>query len=64
VIDPVWQLLDAAYARCGVLPTLLERDFNIPPLAVLQQELAVIRDIQRRHAPQGAAPVPLCGSAA
>jgi hypothetical protein len=64
VIDPVWQLLDAAYARCSALPTLLERDFNIPPLAVLQQELAVIRDIQRRHAGQGGAPVPLCGSAA
>ncbi|ERI52589.1 hypothetical protein N878_18465, partial [Pseudomonas sp. EGD-AK9] len=28
VIDPVWALLAHAYARHGVRPTLLERDFN------------------------------------
>ncbi|MEW6169184.1 MAG: DUF692 domain-containing protein, partial [Pseudomonadota bacterium] len=39
VIDPVWQLLDRAYARFGVQPTLLERDFNIPPLADLLGEI-------------------------
>src|SRR6478735_7711487 len=32
VIDPVWRLLERAYTRFGVLPTLLERDFNFPPL--------------------------------
>lgn len=47
VIDPVWTLLDFAYACHGVRPTLLERDFNFPPLAVLLDELAVIRDRQR-----------------
>ncbi len=31
VIDPVWSLLEATYARFGVIPTLLERDFNLPP---------------------------------
>jgi uncharacterized protein (UPF0276 family) len=31
VIDPVWQLLAAAYRHVGVVPTLLERDFNFPP---------------------------------
>jgi uncharacterized protein len=31
VIDPVWDLLAAAYDRFGVFPTLLERDFNIHP---------------------------------
>ncbi|MFA5938223.1 MAG: DUF692 domain-containing protein [Sinimarinibacterium sp.] len=50
VIDPVWQLLDRAYARAGVMPTLLERDFNIPPLADLLVELEQIRSIQARHA--------------
>jgi uncharacterized protein len=50
VIDPVWQLLDAAYARFGVQPTLLERDFNIPPLDALLGEIARIDAIQMRHA--------------
>ncbi|MFP5306234.1 MAG: DUF692 domain-containing protein [Gammaproteobacteria bacterium] len=49
VIDPVWQLLDRAYARFGVQPTLLERDFNIPPLADLLGEIGQIRAIQARH---------------
>ena len=49
VIDPVWDLLDHAYAHCGVKPTLLERDFHIPPLAELVDELAHIRSIQSRH---------------
>jgi len=46
VIDPVWNLLDLAYARFGVLPTLLERDFNIPALSELVGELDHIRAIQ------------------
>ena len=49
VIDPVWELLDLAYAHCGVIPTLLERDFFIPPLAELIAELDHIRRIQSRH---------------
>ncbi len=51
VIDPVWSLLDQAYAHFGVLPTLLERDFNIPPLAVLMRELGMIHDLQAKWAP-------------
>jgi uncharacterized protein (UPF0276 family) len=51
VIDPVWQLLDRAYARFDVFPTLLERDFNIPPLAELLREVEDIRRLQARHAP-------------
>lgn len=47
VIDPVWRLLDSAYARFGVFPTLLERDFNIPPLAELLLEVETIRAHQR-----------------
>lgn len=51
VIDPVWALLERAYARFGAQPTLLERDFNIPPLPRLLEE---IEQIRRR---QAAAPV-------
>ena len=49
VCADVWELLDHAYSRVGVVPTLLERDFNIPPLAELRGELARIREIQARH---------------
>jgi hypothetical protein len=49
IIDPVWHLLDVAYQRFGVFPTLLERDFNIPPLPDLLREVDTIRSIQRRH---------------
>lgn len=51
VIDPVWALLDAAYARVGPLPTCLERDFNIPPLAELVEEVGRIAAAQARHVP-------------
>lgn len=50
VIDPVWALLDETYARFGVIPTLLERDFNIPPLATLLTEVERIRAAQQRAA--------------
>jgi len=50
VIDPVWNLLDTAYARFGVLPTLLERDFKFPPLAELIDELDHVRALQNKHA--------------
>jgi uncharacterized protein (UPF0276 family) len=46
VIDPVWQLLDKTYTHLGTPPTLLERDFNIPPLAQLLEEVEVIRRLQ------------------
>ena len=49
VADSVWQLLDAAYAHVGVRPTLLERDFNIPPLVELLGEVEQIRRIARPH---------------
>jgi len=48
VIDPVWALLDAAYARVGPLPTCLERDFNIPPLEELAAEVGRIAAAQSR----------------
>lgn len=46
VVDPVWALLQQAYAQFGVRPTLLERDFNIPPMHTLLQEVEQIRDYQ------------------
>lgn len=54
VIDPVWDLLDAAYARFGIMPTLLERDFNIPPIQELMKEVDVIRSLQSNHAKSAA----------
>ncbi|EIJ35311.1 DUF692 domain-containing protein [Thiothrix nivea] len=50
VIDPVWELLDFTYQHFGVFPTLLERDFNIPPLAELVPEVEQIASLQRKHA--------------
>ena len=52
VIDPVWRLLERAYARFGVLPTLLERDFNFPPLGELVGEVANVRALQAAHTAQ------------
>lgn len=48
VIDPVWQLLEKTYQHFGVIPTLLERDFNLPPLAELLQEVEIIRTLQSK----------------
>lgn len=49
VIDSVWTLLESAYQLFGVKPTLLERDFNIPPLEDLLAELHLIRTCQVSH---------------
>ena len=46
VVDPVWDLLEEAYDLYGPLPTVLERDFNFPPIESLLGEVAKIRDIQ------------------
>lgn len=55
VIDPVWDLLARAYRNFGVRPTLLERDFNFPPLAELLAEVRTIRAIQGEHATEARA---------
>jgi uncharacterized protein (UPF0276 family) len=54
VIDPVWQLLGEAYRHFGPIPTLLERDFNFPPLAELLAEVAEVRRLQHESAPADA----------
>ncbi|MBK8288170.1 MAG: DUF692 domain-containing protein [Cellvibrionales bacterium] len=46
VCDPVWALLVFTYQHTGVKPTLLERDFNYPPIHELLAEVQRIRDIQ------------------
>lgn len=46
VIDTVWELLKLAYDHCGPLPTLLERDFNFPPIEELLHEVEMIRELQ------------------
>ncbi|HEV7271261.1 DUF692 domain-containing protein [Pseudoxanthomonas sp.] len=55
VRDDVWSLLSQAYATHGVRPTLLERDFNFPPLADLCAELQRIRQLQAVHHADAAA---------
>ena len=46
IIEPVWTLLETAYQHFGVVPTLLERDFNIPPLPELLAEVSHIKRLQ------------------
>lgn len=44
----VWDLLEHTYQVHGVHPTLLERDFNFPPLDALLAEVATIRALQAK----------------
>ena len=50
VSEQAWQLLADAYAHFGPVPTLLERDFNFPPIQELLGELGRIRELQRAAA--------------
>jgi len=52
IIDPVWDLLDKTYAHFGVIPTLLERDFNIPPIPELLTEIETIAKYQSKWSAQ------------
>jgi uncharacterized protein len=49
--DAAWALLAEAYERFGPVPTLLERDFNFPPVTELLEELRRIRALQQAAAP-------------
>lgn len=55
VDDEAWQLLEEAYALFGPVPTLLERDFNFPPVEELLGEVGRIRDLQKRTGKMAAA---------
>ncbi|HSH84626.1 MAG TPA: DUF692 domain-containing protein [Guyparkeria sp.] len=48
VSAPVWELLEHSYRHVGPVPTLLERDSDIPPLEELMGEIAQIRRIAER----------------
>ncbi len=49
VVEPVWDLFEHTCRVVGIRPTLLERDFNIPPLDALLFEVQRIRALQARH---------------
>lgn len=51
VIDAVWSLYEEAVRRFGAIPTMIERDANIPELSELLAEL----EVARRHAAQAGA---------
>ena len=46
ISDPVWSLLGDAYEHFGDVPTLLERDFNFPPVEDLLTEIRKIKSLQ------------------
>lgn len=46
VCDDVWSLYAYTVRRLGAVPTMIERDDNIPPLAELLAELAQARSVQ------------------
>lgn len=58
VCNPVWKLLEEAYRQFGVVPTLLERDFNIPPLPQLLKEVEQIHTLQEKWTTRSAGSVP------
>ncbi len=49
--DAAWELLAEAYRIFGPVPTLLERDFNFPPIDDLMGELRRIRSMQSELSP-------------
>ncbi|MYM24707.1 DUF692 family protein [Duganella sp. FT135W] len=51
VAEPVWRLYEAALARFGALPTLIEWDTAIPPLEVLLAEADKAAVLHARAAP-------------
>ena len=54
IVAPVWDLYAKALDRFGEVPTMIERDDNIPPLLELVEELDVARGIASRHSQRAA----------
>jgi len=48
VDEQAWALLEQAYALFGPVPTLLERDFNFPPMQELLDEVRRIKALQAK----------------
>ncbi len=51
IIDPVYDLFDWTIRRIHPVPVLLERDFNIPKLPELQEEINNLRSIINNRKP-------------
>jgi hypothetical protein len=49
VVPEVWRLYEAAVARFGAVPTLIEWDSDLPPLAVLLDEARRAQAIMETH---------------
>ena len=49
VDDQAWGLLAEAYEKFGPVPTLLERDFNFPPMNELLDEVRRIKSLQQDY---------------
>src|SRR5271168_201269 len=54
IVAAVWDLYSQAAAQFGAVPTMIERDDNIPALSELVAELAVARDVAAQHTRQAA----------
>jgi uncharacterized protein (UPF0276 family) len=54
IAPAVWELYRAALAHFGTVPTMIERDDNIPALSELVAELEIARDLGRSHTRQAA----------
>lgn len=54
VRDEVWRLYEAALALAGPVPTLIERDQNIPEWAEMEAELAQLRSLRAPFLRKGA----------
>ncbi|RAJ07009.1 hypothetical protein LX64_02138 [Chitinophaga skermanii] len=51
IIDPVYDLFDWTIQHIQPVPVLLERDFNIPEMPALQEELSRLKQICAKHWP-------------
>ena len=49
VAEAVWALYRRTIARCGPVPTLIERDNDIPPFATLAAEAARAKSVLEAH---------------
>ncbi len=49
IIDKVFELFDYTCSKTTPVPVLLERDFNLPEMQELNEELNTLRSISQRH---------------
>ena len=54
IVEPVWNLYRSALAHFGAVPTMIERDDNIPELSELVAELQIARELGLAHSQQAA----------